>query len=202
MRRGRGLGDTPGCGVRNDTLGLLFFLVALLATVAMGRYYVLGVLQRDRVASRSAAVGFLVFGAAGAGSVGGQLRAGGATEGSGGLPLGGCGLPRLRRGGGVVPCWGPYVSVHKEPGDLESAFSGSPETLFTPVQTTQAGAAPTLAVSAALVADLVSLSEPSRLRAGTTMPWPFFMPSTHRSAWKGNYRNFGFRGFSKVGTGL
>ncbi|CAA9513735.1 MAG: hypothetical protein AVDCRST_MAG05-3178, partial [uncultured Rubrobacteraceae bacterium] len=26
-----------------------------------------------------------------------------------GLPLGGCGLPRLRRGGGVVPCWGPYV---------------------------------------------------------------------------------------------
>jgi hypothetical protein len=38
--------------VRNGTLGLLFFLVALLATVAMGRYYVLGVLQRDRVASR------------------------------------------------------------------------------------------------------------------------------------------------------
>ena len=40
---------------------LLFFLVALLAVVAMGRYYVLGVLERDRVASRWAAVGFLVF---------------------------------------------------------------------------------------------------------------------------------------------
>ncbi len=50
--------------MRNDTLGLLFFLVALLAVVAMGRYYVLGVLERDRVASRWASVGFLVFGAA------------------------------------------------------------------------------------------------------------------------------------------
>ena len=49
--------------MRNDTLGLLFFLVALLAVVAMGRYYVLGVLESDRVASRWAAVGFLVFGA-------------------------------------------------------------------------------------------------------------------------------------------
>ena len=46
--------------MRNDTLGLLFFLVALLAVVAMGRYYVLGVLERDRMASRWAAVGFLV----------------------------------------------------------------------------------------------------------------------------------------------
>jgi hypothetical protein len=62
-----------GRGVRNDTLGLLFFLVALLATVAMGRYYVLGVLQRDRVASRSAAVGFLVFGAAAVWSLVGVL---------------------------------------------------------------------------------------------------------------------------------
>jgi hypothetical protein len=44
-------------------LGLLFFSVALLAVMAMGRYYVMGVLQRDRVASRWAAVGFLVFGA-------------------------------------------------------------------------------------------------------------------------------------------
>jgi hypothetical protein len=44
-------------------LSLLFFLVALLAAVAMGRYYVMGVLQRDRVASRWAAMGFLVFGA-------------------------------------------------------------------------------------------------------------------------------------------
>jgi hypothetical protein len=51
-----------GGGVRNDTLGILFFLVALLAVVAMGRYYVMGVLQRDRVASRWAAVGFLLFG--------------------------------------------------------------------------------------------------------------------------------------------
>jgi hypothetical protein len=49
--------------VRNGTLGLLFFLVALVAAVAMARYYVMGVLQRDRVASRWAAVGFLVFGA-------------------------------------------------------------------------------------------------------------------------------------------
>ncbi len=49
--------------MRNDTLGLLFFLVALLAAVAMARYYVMGVLQGDRVASRWAAVGFLVFGA-------------------------------------------------------------------------------------------------------------------------------------------
>jgi hypothetical protein len=49
--------------VRDGTLGLLFFLVALLAALAMARYYVLGVLQGDRVASRSAAAGFLVFGA-------------------------------------------------------------------------------------------------------------------------------------------
>ncbi len=39
-------------------------MVALLAAVAMVRYYVLGVLGKDRVASRWAAVGFLVFGAA------------------------------------------------------------------------------------------------------------------------------------------
>jgi hypothetical protein len=58
--------------VRNDTLGLLFFLVALLAMAAMGRY-VLGVLARDRVASRSAAVGFLVFGAAAVWSLVGVL---------------------------------------------------------------------------------------------------------------------------------
>ena len=38
-------------------------MVALLAMAAMGRYYVLGVLAGDRVASRSAAAGFLVFGA-------------------------------------------------------------------------------------------------------------------------------------------
>ena len=82
------------------------------------------------------------------------------------------------------------MSVHKEPGALESAFSGSPETLFTPVQTTRAGAAPTPAVYAALVADLVSLSEPSRLRAETTMPRPFFMPSIHPSAWKGSSPKF------------
>ena len=49
--------------MRNGTSGLLFFLVALLAAVAMARYYVLGVLAGDRVASRSAAVLFLVFGA-------------------------------------------------------------------------------------------------------------------------------------------
>jgi hypothetical protein len=49
--------------VRDGTSGLLFFLVALLAALAMARYYVLGVLQGDRVASRAAAVGFLVFGA-------------------------------------------------------------------------------------------------------------------------------------------
>jgi hypothetical protein len=64
MRQGRGPGDTPGGGVRNDTLGLLFFLVALWAVVAMARYYVMGVLARDTVASRGAAVGVLVFGAA------------------------------------------------------------------------------------------------------------------------------------------
>ena len=38
-------------------------MVALVATVAMGRYYVLGVLAGDRVTSRWAAVCFLVFGA-------------------------------------------------------------------------------------------------------------------------------------------
>ena len=32
--------------MRNGTLGLLFFLVALSAAVAMARYYVMGVLQR------------------------------------------------------------------------------------------------------------------------------------------------------------
>ncbi len=59
--------------MRNDTLGLLFFLVALWAVVAMGRYYVLGVLTEDRVASRLAAVGFLVFGAAAVWSLVGVL---------------------------------------------------------------------------------------------------------------------------------
>jgi hypothetical protein len=59
--------------VRNGTLGLLFLLVALLAVAAMGRYYVLGVLQGDRVASRWAAVGFLVFGAAAVWSLVGVL---------------------------------------------------------------------------------------------------------------------------------
>ena len=49
--------------MRSGTSGLLFFLVALLAALAMARYYVLGVLQGDRVASRWAAAGFLVFGA-------------------------------------------------------------------------------------------------------------------------------------------
>ena len=49
--------------MRTGTSGLLFFLVALLAALAMARYYVLGVLQGDRVASRWAAVLFLVFGA-------------------------------------------------------------------------------------------------------------------------------------------
>ena len=50
--------------MRSGTSGLLFFLVALLAALAMARYYVLAVLQGDRVASRWAAAGFLVFGAA------------------------------------------------------------------------------------------------------------------------------------------
>ena len=59
--------------MRNDTLGLLFLLVALSAVVAMGRYYVLGVLERDRVASRWAVVGFLVFGAAAVWSLVGVL---------------------------------------------------------------------------------------------------------------------------------
>jgi hypothetical protein len=59
--------------VRNDTLGLLFFLVALLAVVAMARYYVLGVLEKDRVASRWAAVGVLVFGAVAVWSLAGVL---------------------------------------------------------------------------------------------------------------------------------
>jgi len=54
-------------------LGLLFFLVALLAAVAMGRYYVMGGLKRDRVASRWAAVGFLVFGVAAVWSLVGVL---------------------------------------------------------------------------------------------------------------------------------
>ncbi len=49
--------------MRDGTSGLLFFLVALLAALAMARYYVLGVLQGDKLASRGAAVGFLVFGA-------------------------------------------------------------------------------------------------------------------------------------------
>ena len=40
--------------MRNGTLGLLFFLVALFAMVAMGRYYVLGVLM--------ASAALLVFG--------------------------------------------------------------------------------------------------------------------------------------------
>ena len=48
-------------------------MVALLAVLAMARYYVLGVLQGDRVASRWAAVGFLVFGAVAVWSVVGVL---------------------------------------------------------------------------------------------------------------------------------
>ncbi len=50
--------------MRNDTLGLLFFGVALFAAVGSVYYYVMGVLERDRLVSRAAVVGFLVFGAA------------------------------------------------------------------------------------------------------------------------------------------
>ena len=59
--------------MRSGTSGLLFFLVALLAALAMARYYVLAVLQGDRVASRWAAVGFLLFGAAAVWSLVGVL---------------------------------------------------------------------------------------------------------------------------------
>jgi len=60
--------------VRDGTSGLLFFLAALLAALAMARFYVLGVLQGDRVASRWAAVGVLVFGAVSVWAVVGVLR--------------------------------------------------------------------------------------------------------------------------------
>ncbi len=73
LRRSGRRVELGGRGVRNDTLGVLFFLVAFLAMVAMGRYYVLGVLGGDRVASRLAAVGFLVFGAAAVWSLVGVL---------------------------------------------------------------------------------------------------------------------------------
>ena len=45
------------------SLGTLTFIVAAVAAVLCARYYVLGVLEGDRLLSRAAAVAFLVFGA-------------------------------------------------------------------------------------------------------------------------------------------
>ncbi len=50
--------------MRNPTLALLFFAVALLATLGSVYVYVGSVLGGDRLLSRAAVVGFLVFGAA------------------------------------------------------------------------------------------------------------------------------------------
>lgn len=50
--------------MRNDTLGLLFFAVALFAVFGSVYYYVAGVLDGDRLLSRSALLALLVFGAA------------------------------------------------------------------------------------------------------------------------------------------
>lgn len=50
--------------MKNDTLGLLFFVVALFATFGSVYCFVAGVVNEDRLVSRSAVVGFLVFGAA------------------------------------------------------------------------------------------------------------------------------------------
>src|ERR671917_1701274 len=67
--------------------------------------------RRARGGSERRHVGapLLLGGPLGRGGNGALLRAGGAARGQGGLPLGGRGLPRLRRGGGVGPCWGPFV---------------------------------------------------------------------------------------------
>ncbi len=50
--------------MRNHTLGVLFFAVAFLATLGSVYVYVASVLDGDRLLSRSAVAGFLVFGAA------------------------------------------------------------------------------------------------------------------------------------------
>jgi len=44
------------------SLGTLTFVVALVAAVLCARYYVLGVLDGDRLLARAAAVAVLVFG--------------------------------------------------------------------------------------------------------------------------------------------
>ncbi len=45
------------------SLGTLTFIVAAVAAVLCARYYVLGVLEGDRLLSRAAAAAFRVFGA-------------------------------------------------------------------------------------------------------------------------------------------
>ncbi len=45
------------------SLGTLTFVVALVAAVLCARYYVLGVLDGDRLLSRAAAAASLIFGA-------------------------------------------------------------------------------------------------------------------------------------------
>jgi hypothetical protein len=47
--------------VSNSQLDYIFVGTALLAALGCARYYVLGVLDRDRLISRTAAAGFFVF---------------------------------------------------------------------------------------------------------------------------------------------
>ncbi len=56
------------------TLEVLTFAVALVAAVLCGRYYILGVLEEDRMLSRFAAVAFLVFGAVAVLALGGHVE--------------------------------------------------------------------------------------------------------------------------------
>lgn len=48
----------------NRTLDFIFIGTALFGALGCARYYVLGVLDRDRLISRTAAAGFVVFTAA------------------------------------------------------------------------------------------------------------------------------------------
>jgi hypothetical protein len=53
--------DESGGGVSNRQLDFIFVGTALFAALGCARYYVVGVLDRDRLISRTAAAGFFVF---------------------------------------------------------------------------------------------------------------------------------------------
>jgi hypothetical protein len=56
-----GLGQKGGGGLRPWALNVVFVVVAVLGALIAARYYVVGVLNRDRLLARSSAAMFFLF---------------------------------------------------------------------------------------------------------------------------------------------